>query len=274
MYCVSLFFGNLAVMSPFSFLFMTHIYLLLRINKKKKNWTQREDHGYTSLSSGQPVHVFGTDDEDEETCLHCYCWIKASKGFNACVAHLQCFCPYIAHPKNFLSDKPFKTIPKLVLDYSQFSSYVNDLGGFFTWKTYQCAVNSNNKTKIIIVSVPLGCTVNIGKVFIFTNSGNWVHSIAAIFALFTAVFMRRFDKAHRDLLLLMLGGEILCICVSPLFVALFTHLIAGVFTYPWLSFPILVVATFLLVKVLTFFLLFKKTICFFFFFKLLIFKNK
>jgi len=99
-----------------------------------------------------------------------------------------------------------------------------DLKNNSKWKTYQCAV------------------------FIFTNSGNILHAIAASFSLSTSIFLRHFDKTNKFIILLMIGAEVIFLIITPFFASIFTHLIAGIFTYIWLSSPILGMAIFLFYK--------------------------
>mmetsp|Transcript_5973 Transcript_5973/g.5200 ORF Transcript_5973/g.5200 Transcript_5973/m.5200 type:complete len:279 (+) Transcript_5973:31-867(+) len=113
------------------------------------------------------------------------------------------------------------------LDYYQFSELSKGIEAG-SWKSYQCAV------------------------FVFTNSPNALHAVAAVFAFATAIILSKFDKNSRMAIMIFVGGEILVgIIVTPFFASVFTHLIAGLFTYGWIAIFVFALSFFILYKMNT-----------------------
>lgn len=95
-----------------------------------------------------------------------------------------------------------------------------------SWKGYQCAI------------------------FLFTNSPNALHAVAAFFAFSTSVILHKFDKSARFALIIFVCGEILVgIIITPFLASIFTHLIAGLFVYGWIAIFILAGSIFIFYKV-------------------------
>ena len=112
-----------------------------------------------------------------------------------------------------------------IFDYLQYVKLAKDVEAG-SWKSYQCAV------------------------FVFTNSPNALHAVAAFFSLATAIILNKFDKSARIAILIFLGGEILVgILITPFLASIFTHLIAGLFTYGWIAIFIFAMSVFVLYKV-------------------------
>eukprot|EP01084_Bolivina_argentea_P296007 509752_1 len=79
-----------------------------------------------------------------------------------------------------------------VLDYRQYIKSSKDINS--SWKTYQCSI------------------------FLFSNSPNAIHAVAAIFSLGTAVIVDRFDKSVRIALFIFVIGEVFVgILITPFF---------------------------------------------------------
>lgn len=122
------------------------------------------------------------------------------------------------------------------LDYYQYSKLMKGIEAG-SWKSYQCAV------------------------FVFTNSPNALHAVAAFFAFSSAVIIHKFDKSARVAIMIFLGGEILVgIIVTPFFASIITHLIAGLFTYGWIAIFIFAMSFFILYKVCIF-IVYQHSLC-------------
>ena len=111
------------------------------------------------------------------------------------------------------------------MDYKAFVHAINDMGNFFSWEVYQCAV------------------------FLFSNSGNVIHAFSTLFSLMTAVFLRKLDKKQKIPQYILCIGELGCAILTPWIALFWTHLLPGFVCYIWIAFPLLAAASWLFIRV-------------------------